>query len=757
MKVVHASMTDRNAETPLYLERIPTASEGRRASLLQQLLDLHLVRECDWASLPDGIQSELLREGSHRRLLTELVRNKLLTDYQADRIEAGTTHGLIFGNYRVLSRLGSGGMGVVFKGQHLYLPRTVAIKVLPASAYADDRMIRRFRSEIAAIAQLHHPNIVSAIDAGELPAKDGGSATHYLVMEFINGESLEDKVERQGPLSVVTACDLIYQVASALAHAAKHDLVHRDIKPSNVLVTPEGRAILLDFGLALCSDHRLTEPGTMLGTPDFMAPEQATDARRADVRSDIYALGGTLFWCLTGRTPFDSKGDLVADIHHRMTQPPPLARALQPSIPAELDATISCMMALNPDDRFATLDEVMNAIVPFLKSVPDQSTSLSLSKTWTPDMSISGKRTCRVLVVDDEAPARTLCRYALQASGIECAEAEDGFEALELLRREAFDLVLCDVQIPSISGAALLQAVRSNPPAPHMKFVMFSGQLSADEMSELMNAGADDCILKPITASQLVARVRASLRLRDAQLRSDYLKANLLEVNATLEQTLASCAKDLTLARAAFSYGLGLVALQRGRNSGSPADLELDRLRKCCRHMSEKAVAAGLIDSAPAGFTDLMEAAVCLRDIGMASLPDSLQFKHDGFTIDDRRIMQSHTGSGMAILDAISHRFPFSPEFLKLAADVVRHHHERFDGTGYPDKLKGAEIPVAARIVSICDVYSALRASRPQRPALSHEIAVQLMTDFSEGQFDPDLFRLFRDESPHIAKIFDGA
>ena len=129
------------------------------------------------------------------------------------------------------------------------------------------------------------------------------------------------------------ACDLIYQVASALAEAHKHDLVHRDIKPSNVRVTPEGQAKLLDFGLARHFRHRLTEPGTLLGTIDYMAPEQMQDASSVDIRADIYGLGGTLFWCLTGRTPFRAAGQLASGPGHRLTQPPPSVRVLRPESP----------------------------------------------------------------------------------------------------------------------------------------------------------------------------------------------------------------------------------------------------------------------------------------------------------------------------------------------------------------------------------------------------------------------------------------
>src|SRR5262249_41510594 len=142
----------------------------------------------------------------------------------------------------------------------------------------------------------------------------------------VEGYDLDQIVERHGPLPPVQACDIIHQTACALGEAHKHQLVHRDIKPSNILVTSEQQAKLLDFGLALCYDHRLTDPGTVLGTLDYLAPEQAKDASSVDIRADLYSLGGTLFWCLTGRTPFPAQGNMVQELSERLNQPPPSVR-----------------------------------------------------------------------------------------------------------------------------------------------------------------------------------------------------------------------------------------------------------------------------------------------------------------------------------------------------------------------------------------------------------------------------------------------
>src|SRR5262245_54504497 len=186
-------------------------------------------------------------------------------------------------------------------------------------------------------------------------------------MEYVPGENLEEYVRSRGPLPVAQACNLIHQIACALAETHKLSLVHRDIKPSNILVTPEEQAKLLDFGLARHVPTRLTVPGTVLGTLDYMAPEQAKDASQADIRADLYSLGGTLYWCLVSHVPFPDNGSEIEVLVRRLNQQPPSVRALLPELPIELDCVVRRMMALRPEDRYATPQEVMQALLPFLK------------------------------------------------------------------------------------------------------------------------------------------------------------------------------------------------------------------------------------------------------------------------------------------------------------------------------------------------------------------------------------------------------
>jgi serine/threonine protein kinase len=346
-------------------------AEGKPSASHQLVWDLlasSILLAEDWDAKPGVVREEILDRPTAAQALAGLIEHGLLTSYQAQRIEAGNTFGLILGNYRVLDRLGAGGMAVVFKGEHLELRRLVAIKVFQMAPEQDPRLLSRFLVEMRAVAQLQHPNIVAAFDAGKVAdPKPGMLVLRYFVMEYVPGRDLEAYVTAHGPLAPAKACDLAHQVASALAEVHKYHLVHRDLKPSNVLLTPKDQAKLLDFGLARHFNIRLTGPGMALGTIDFLAPEQAHDASKVDIRADIYGLGGTLFWCLTGRVPFPAQGSIAEDLARRFNQPPPSVRELRPEVPAELDAVVSRMMAIKPEARFPTPGALQQALLALLK------------------------------------------------------------------------------------------------------------------------------------------------------------------------------------------------------------------------------------------------------------------------------------------------------------------------------------------------------------------------------------------------------
>ncbi len=556
--------------------------------LLEELLSNSLVHPQDWDSLPQPLQEELSRQADSAVLLGQLVERNLLTTYQAERISQGSAAELMLGNYRVLDFLGKGTTGSVFKAEHRLLRRPVAIKVVAQRDTDNVKILERFFNEMWIVAHLQHPNIVAAVDAGELPSPSVNVLhLQYLVMEYVPGLDLEETVKSHGPLAPSVACDLIYQVADALAEADRHRLVHRDIKPSNIRVTPEGQSKLLDFGVARSVRRRLTEPGVVLGSVAYLAPEQAQDSRAVDIRADIYGLGGTLFWCLTGQAPFPVKGNILVELAKRATQPPPSLRAVQPELPQELEKVVAAMMATNPDNRYASPRAVMQALIPFLARgthSPAQALRFPASgPTLSADNGLAGPRVYRILIVDDEPSARSVCRCILDEAGLVCDEAEDGKKALAALANQPYDLILLDIDMPEMNGVQVLRRLREAPPSSHLKVIMASGRATGDQMAEMLLAGADDYLAKPFSVIQLRSRVKSALRLKDAQERSQLLYQNLLTANHELEQTLHARDSDLIHARNALVLALAELVAHRDNESGS----HLLRIQKSVRHLAE--------------------------------------------------------------------------------------------------------------------------------------------------------------------------
>jgi serine/threonine protein kinase/formylglycine-generating enzyme required for sulfatase activity len=270
--------------------------------------------------------------------------------------------------YRIIRKLGQGGMGVVYLAQHKVMDDPRAIKVISQSFVDHPDALARFHREVKAAAKLKHPNIAAAYDAEQF------GNLHTLVMEYVEGKSLDRVLEKKGPFPVNFACSYMRQAALGLQHAFEQGMVHRDIKPQNLMLTPKGQIKLLDFGLArLASERRpgkgLTAQGAYMGTPEFMSPEQATDARQADIRADIYSLGCTLFCLLTGRPPFQEDTLVKLALAH-INQPPPPLGELRPDVPAKLAAVVAKMLAKNPAERYPTPAEVARALQPFCKVDP---------------------------------------------------------------------------------------------------------------------------------------------------------------------------------------------------------------------------------------------------------------------------------------------------------------------------------------------------------------------------------------------------
>lgn len=273
------------------------------------------------------------------------------------------------GSYRILKSLGSGGMSSVYHGAHIDSGHEVALKVLTRTLAKNPSLLQRFLREAKSALTLEHPNIVAIYDRG----MDQGR--HYLVLEYVAGGDYHDHVRRHGPLSTDEAVATIKSVAGGLKYAAGRGLIHRDIKPSNLLRTSSGHVKIIDLGLALHyenEDERVTREGTTVGTVDYMAPEQARDSRATSIQSDIYSLGCTFYYLMTGVAPFPG-GDVTDKLTRHATAPPPDVRDLRPEIPESLSIVLKRMMAKQARDRFVSYDELLEALDQAMRVAGDGS------------------------------------------------------------------------------------------------------------------------------------------------------------------------------------------------------------------------------------------------------------------------------------------------------------------------------------------------------------------------------------------------
>ena len=298
-------------------------------------------------------------------LARQLVDREILTEYQLGVLTSDDPQPLVFGDYAVLDRIGAGGMGVVYRAEHRRMKRIVALKTLPDSMVNDAVALRRFEREVELAAKLSHPNVVSALDARE------EKGVHYLIMEFVEGRDLTALVEADGPQAPERAIDLVAQIARGCAHAHSLGVIHRDIKPSNVLINSKDVVKILDMGLArlefasgdalAVTQSQLTGAGVIMGTLDYISPEQALNAHRVDHRTDIYSLGCTLFYLLTGQAIYGGDTAMEKLVAHREEEIPPLQDFVD-GISERLDSVYRKMVAKRPDNRYQSMDEVIEAL-----------------------------------------------------------------------------------------------------------------------------------------------------------------------------------------------------------------------------------------------------------------------------------------------------------------------------------------------------------------------------------------------------------
>lgn len=301
--------------------------------------------------------------GSVEALASSLVQNYKLTEFQADIIQQALPIPLVIGNYFILDKIGQGGMGVVYKARPRDSYDLVALKMMSPEVCDDLTSIRRFRREVELALRLNHPNIVAALDIGEHEGQE------FFVMELVDGQNLGVVVTPEQLPSVLTAFDYILDAARGLSYAHASGVVHRDIKPTNLLIHRNGTAKLLDMGLARVIERdqttdssttitEITRQGAVMGTADYIAPEQALNSKNADERADIYSLGCTMYFAFTGRRMYEGETAMERIVAHR-EQPIPCLRTIRLDVAIEVDNIFQRMVAKKPEDRYQTMADVI--------------------------------------------------------------------------------------------------------------------------------------------------------------------------------------------------------------------------------------------------------------------------------------------------------------------------------------------------------------------------------------------------------------
>ena len=342
------------------------------AEFCAALTDLNLVSGEEFRDIMAGRSAAQVADVD--LFAKSLIARKTLTKYQAQAILSGQAKRLLLGSYLLVDQIGQGGMGVVLKARHLRLKRYVAIKVLSPQVTKNPVALKRFQREVQAVAKLEHPNIVAAFDA------DVARGVHFLVMQHIDGKDLATTIQEQGPFSVEQALQCLSQAACGLEYAHSQGVTHRDIKPANfILEKGTGTVKVLDMGLArideVCGlemeagDTGLTNTGTIMGTVDFMSPEQAANTKKADHRSDIYSLGVTFYYLLTGELLYDGDTMMEKLLAHRERPIPSLPR-IRADVPESVDRVFRKMVAKSPADRYQSMTEVLAALLACLREAP---------------------------------------------------------------------------------------------------------------------------------------------------------------------------------------------------------------------------------------------------------------------------------------------------------------------------------------------------------------------------------------------------
>ncbi len=434
--------------------------------------------------------------------------------------------GFALGQYRIVARIGRGGMATVYKAHHSALDRNVAIKVLP-DFFAEDEVYReRFLQEARSVARLKHPNILNVFDFGQ------EHGITYLVLELVEGGTLAERIGR--PMDLEEVVKILRPIASALDHAHAQGVVHRDIKPSNILIHRDGTPVLADFGLAKMADsvRRLTATGTVMGTPEYMSPEQGS-GEPIGPASDRYSLAVVAYEMLTGRVPFQADTPAAVLLSHINKAVPP-TRELAGELSGHIEDALRKALAKVPLERFDTATQFVAALTPAAWVRSARPDSVVLARPTQRNKAAS-RHVPSVLVVDDSAANRELIEACL--ADVECRVrlAPDGPSALAAIESAAPDLVLLDVQMPGMDGYAVCKRIKANPGLRLVPVVMITALDRSEDRILALDAGADDFMSKPVERLELVARVRSALRLKSVYDRLDSAEQVIFSLAAAVE------------------------------------------------------------------------------------------------------------------------------------------------------------------------------------------------------------------------------
>jgi len=609
--------------------------------------------------------------------------------------------GAVVGSYRVMEKIGRGGMATVFRAYQPGLDRHVALKVLPEFFAEEETYRERFRQEAMSVARLRHPNILQVFDFGH---RDGIA---YIVMELVEGGTLADRLGE--PMQLDAVLSLLEPLAAALDYAHSRGVLHRDIKPSNVLLRDDGTPVLADFGLAKIAGalRRLTTSGTVMGTPEYMSPEQAGDGQVSPA-SDRYAMAVVAYEMLTGRVPFQADTPVAVLISH-VTRAMPSTHELGGELSAHVEDVLRKGLAKNPDERYPSASSFVHALRPaaWLYGIGKGSTVLPLAE-------LSGRpvrRTPVVLVVDDGPANRELIKACL--GGVECEVrlAEDGLAALRAIKAAPPDLVLLDVQMPGMDGYEVCKHIKAGPKGSLLPVVMITALDHTSDRVKALDAGADDYMSKPVDRIELVARVRSALRLKQVYDSMDSAEQVIYSLAAAVE------AKD------PYTEAHTQRVAESARRIGARMGLSSEEQETLYR--------GGII-----------------HDIGKIGIPDAILLKPGELDSEEQIKMHLHPVIGESIVAPLKSSAELRP--------MIRHHHERYDGTGYPDRLAKQEIPLLARIVSVCDAYDALVNDRPYRERLSQDQALGILQSGAGRQWDPQIVQLVVDEARRDAALVES-